>query len=159
MWDELRVVPAGQGAFDAGKDHGKRVWVLDPDHGLRERFGGGVLGLPLGVGLPERQETLRQIDLGDAPLASGIYLSPWMGVGLGGLGGRGEGRRGVTLRYVTRYVTSDALSLPRPITSLAFCSGRARLGIALCFGDGEDLLGRQAERHKLSDGRRGQAHG
>lgn len=117
MGDELRVVPAGQGALDAGEDYGKRVWVLDPGHGLRERLGGGVLGLPLGVGVPESQEALGHIDLRNGPLTRGVYISPWMGVGLGGLGGRGEGRSG---RYVTRYVTSDVFCLTRPVPSLTF---------------------------------------
>lgn len=117
MGDELRIVPPGQGALDAGEDHGERVWVLDPGHGLRERLGGGVLGLPLGVGVPENQEPLGHIDLGDGLLTRGVYISPWMGVGLGGLGGRGEGRRGC---YVTRYVTCDVFCLTRPVPGLTF---------------------------------------
>ncbi|MNE97264.1 hypothetical protein D3C80_1955820 [compost metagenome] len=61
MRDEIGIGPAGQGALDASEDHGRRVVLGDPAHGLREGFGCGVLADLPGVGLPERQEAFGPI--------------------------------------------------------------------------------------------------
>lgn len=88
----------------------------------------------------------------------GYILFAGMGAGLGGLGGRGGGKGGVTIRYVTRYVTSDAFSLPRPVSCLAFRPGRTRRSFTLSLGDRKDLLGRKTELDKLAQGGGGKAH-
>lgn len=97
MWNELRVGPAGQGPLDPGEDHGQRVVLGDPAHGFRERLGCGVFADLPGVGLPERQEASRQINLGGG-LTRGESHTRCGGGLLGGLGGRREGERSVPIR-------------------------------------------------------------
>jgi len=91
--NEIGISPAGQGALDPGEDHGQRVVLGDPAHGLRERLGCCVFGHLARVGLPERQEASRQIGFRGA-LTRGEYLSRCGGRLLGGLGGRRKGERG-----------------------------------------------------------------